>query len=104
MANDCIEVQWRETLLNDNITHYTIRLQPFQTYYCGAIGSIINESSLLINVESGAATSQVVCDLTPSFLYYVSVTAVLTEGLGMESQTTVLPNSGKAHCNTITTT
>ena len=77
------------------VIYYTLRFLPFQSYECGAVGGVTDEESILV-YHQAISTTNIVCNLSPYFHYYLSVTATTSDGEEQEvDQTTVIPVVGK---------
>ena len=94
LSDNCLRVEWMQLNTSVPVIYYTLRFLPFQSYECGAVGGIINEESILI-YHQAISTTNTVCNLSPCFHYYLSVTATTSEGEQEVDQTTVIPVIGK---------
>lgn len=90
LSDSCLRVEWIPLDTGFPAIYYTIRFQPFASYECGAIGGVTDEESVLIYHE-GVSSSNIVCNLSPYSRYYLSITAMTTEGEQEVDKATITP-------------
>ena len=95
LSDSCLRVEWMPLDTSVPVIYYILRFLPFQSYECGAVGGVTDEESILV-YHQAISTTNIVCNLSPYFHYYLSVTATTSDGEEQEvDQTTVIPVMGK---------
>ena len=95
LSDSCLRVEWMPLDTSVPVIYYILRFLPFQSYECGAVGGVTDEESILV-YHQAISTTNIVCNLSPYFHYYLSVTATTSDGEEQEvDQTTIIPVIGK---------